>query len=238
MLGYDGLLGPDHRLDQALSANLAAAAAAVLRLAGWVAGPAPTNARLLVLGGQPAVVVGDPCNGLLLYTLFAGFVLAFLGPGRHKLWLIPLGIFVGARAQPGGGAWWGRRWRGGLLSLGLFEADVFAVLGQLWHPGGAPVAVPGLTAHGLPVAISYRLFYALLNLALVRLLLRGRFTKAVGAGYAVGYVLSVGLLVLGQRAALPVAAIAAHRVLDVLSSPLPVLFALPLALLSRRGPGA
>lgn len=93
-LGYDGLLGPDHRLDQALSANLAAAAAAVLRLAGWAASPAPTNARLLVLGSQPAVVVGDPCNGLLLYALFAGFVLAFPGPGRHKLWFVPLGIFI------------------------------------------------------------------------------------------------------------------------------------------------
>lgn len=127
---------------------------------------------------------------------------------------------------------------GGLLSLGLFEADVFAILGRLWHPGGAPVAVPGLTTHGLPVAISYRLLYALLNLALVQLLLRGRFTKAAGAGYAVGYVLSVGLLVLGQRAGLPAAAIAAHQVLDVLSSPLPVLFALPLAMLSRWGPGA
>ncbi len=93
-LGYDGWLGPQGRLDHALSANLAAAAGALLRLAGFAAATAPTHPTLLLLNGQQAVVVGDPCNGLLMYALFAGFVGAFPGPGRHKLWFVPLGIFV------------------------------------------------------------------------------------------------------------------------------------------------
>lgn len=124
-----------------------------------------------------------------------------------------------------------------LLGLGLFEATAFAALGRLWHPGGgAPAAVPGLTTHGWSVAISYRLLYAVLNVALLHLLLRGRYTVAAVLGYAAGYAAGAGLLWLGQRAGWPVAALTGHRVLDVLSSPLPVMFAYPLALLA--GPRA
>jgi len=124
-----------------------------------------------------------------------------------------------------------------LLGLGLFEDEVFAALGRLWHPGGgAPAAVSGLTTHGLPVAISYRLLYAALNVALLHLLLRGRATKAAVAGYAVGYAAGAGLLLLGHRAGLPGATVMAHRLLDVLSSPLPIMVAYPLALLDRPSP--
>ena len=94
VLGYDGLLGPNNPLDHALSANLAAAAAAALQLAGWAARVDHAAPTLLVLNGLPAVVVGDPCNGLLLYALFAGFVVAFPGAGRHKCWFVPLGVLA------------------------------------------------------------------------------------------------------------------------------------------------
>ena len=122
---------------------------------------------------------------------------------------------------------------GALAGLGLFEEAVFAALGQLWHPGRAAAAVPGLTTHGLPVAVSYRLLYAMLNVALLHVLLRGRYTATAGLGYAAGYAVSVGLLLLGRQAGLPAAATTAHRLLDLLSSPLPVLFAYPLALVSQ-----
>jgi len=54
--------------------------------------------------------------------------------------------------------------------------------------------------------------------------------------YAAGYVASAGLLLLGQFAGLPAAAITAHRLLNMLSSPLPVLFAYPLAIMGRSLP--
>lgn len=122
-----------------------------------------------------------------------------------------------------------------LAGLGLFEEAVFAALGHLWHPGSAAAsaALPGLTTHGLPVAISYRLLYAVLNVALLHVLLRGRYTTTAGLSYAAGYAVSVGLLLLGRQAGLPAAATTAHRLLDLLSSPLPVLFAYPLAMVSR-----
>ena len=46
------------------------------------------------MNGQAAVVVGPPCNGLILYALFGGFVVAFPGPWQRKLWYIPLGIAI------------------------------------------------------------------------------------------------------------------------------------------------
>jgi exosortase/archaeosortase family protein len=93
-LGYELVLGPDQRLDQALSRHVAKAAVAGLQTAGFAADIAPQAATTLTMLGQPAVVVGDPCNGLALYALFAGFVLAYPGQGRHKAWFIPLGIGV------------------------------------------------------------------------------------------------------------------------------------------------
>lgn len=122
-----------------------------------------------------------------------------------------------------------------LASVGMFEEAVFAALGQWWHPGtaAAAAAVSGLTTHGLPVAISYRLLYAALNVALLHVLLHGRCTAAAGLAYAAGYAVSVGLLLLGRQAGLPAAATTAHRLLDLLSSPLPVLLAYPLAMRGR-----
>jgi len=114
-LGYDGLLGPDGRLDHALSANLAAASGAVLRLATFAAGTAPANPFLVTLNGQPSVLVGDPCNGLLLYALFAGFVVAFPGPWRHKLWFVPLGIFA-------------------IYALNVARVALLALNHVYWHP--------------------------------------------------------------------------------------------------------
>jgi exosortase family protein XrtF len=47
------------------------------------------------VAGKPAVIVGDPCNGLVLYALFAGFVLAFPGgTWRRKLPFIAGGIVL------------------------------------------------------------------------------------------------------------------------------------------------
>lgn len=92
--GYEQWLQPDGRLDAALSVNIAAVSAGVLRVLGFPASIAATNPNLLMMGQQMAVFVGDPCNGLVLYALFAGFVLAYPGPIGRKLWFIPVGILA------------------------------------------------------------------------------------------------------------------------------------------------
>lgn len=154
-LAYDGLLGPDNRLDHFLSANLAAVAAATLRLAGWAAHVDLHEPRLLVLNGQPSVIVGDPCNGLLLYALFAGFILAFPGPWRHKGWFVPLGvlaIYALNVARVAGLALNHVYWRPTVdfNHHYTFTFVVYGAIGALWilwarRVANAPVLVP---AHG------------------------------------------------------------------------------------------
>ena len=48
--------------------------------------------RTVGIDGSHGVWIGDPCNGLTLFALFTGFVLAFPGPIKSKLWFIPVGI--------------------------------------------------------------------------------------------------------------------------------------------------
>ncbi|MBT9394860.1 archaeosortase/exosortase family protein [Hymenobacter sp. NST-14] len=93
--GYERTLAPAGHLDEALSRNLAAAGSGLLRLLGFATWPDAAQPRLLRMDGLPGVWVGDPCNGLVLYALFAGFVLALPGGGwRRKLAFIPAGIGV------------------------------------------------------------------------------------------------------------------------------------------------
>lgn len=90
--GYEQWLAHDGRLDALLCRQIAEGAAAVLRLSGFNASVSAEHASLLLLNNNPAVVVGPPCNGLVLYTLFGGFVVAFPGPWLRKLWYVPAGI--------------------------------------------------------------------------------------------------------------------------------------------------
>jgi exosortase family protein XrtF len=90
--GYEQGLARDGRLDLALCNQIANSSVAVLRVFGFDASISPTNSTLVLMNGQAAVIVGVPCNGLVLYALFGGFVLAFPGPWRSKLWFIPAGM--------------------------------------------------------------------------------------------------------------------------------------------------
>jgi exosortase family protein XrtF len=91
-LGYEQYLALDGRWDAALTENIATASVALLRLLGFPAAVAPTQSTLVLVNGMPTVSIWTACNGMVLYALFAGFVVAFPGPLRHKLWFIPLGI--------------------------------------------------------------------------------------------------------------------------------------------------
>lgn len=90
--GYEQWLKPDGRLDAALCEQITVAGVWLLRLLGFEAALSPQYATLVLMNRQPAVVIGPPCNGMVLYALFGGFVAAFPGPWRRKLWYIPAGI--------------------------------------------------------------------------------------------------------------------------------------------------
>ena len=90
--GYEQWLALDGRLDTALCIQISRASAALLHTLGFAATLDSASPNVLQMNGQAAVIVGIPCNGLILYALFSGFVLAFPGPWQRKLWFIPLGI--------------------------------------------------------------------------------------------------------------------------------------------------
>ncbi len=90
--GYVQWLAHDGWLDTMLCQNIARSGVAVLQALGF---PATLDARsspLVLMAGEQSVIVGPPCNGLVLYALFAGFVLAFPGPWARKAWFIPAGM--------------------------------------------------------------------------------------------------------------------------------------------------
>jgi hypothetical protein len=120
-----------------------------------------------------------------------------------------------------------------LFALGQFEEAVFAGLTHVWQlvpdalsPADWRQGQPsGLSTHGLPVGISYRLLYCGLSVLVLHVLLRGRTTRLVAMSYASALLLSWLLLLLGQRMSSILASEQGHRLLDLLCSPLPMLLA-------------
>jgi len=49
-------------------------------------------AKILDNNYTHGVWIGEPCNGVKIFGVFAIFILAFPGRIKHKLWYIPLGI--------------------------------------------------------------------------------------------------------------------------------------------------
>ncbi len=49
--------------------------------------------RLGILGSG-GVVIGAPCDGIVLLALFTVFMIAYAGPLKHKVWYLPMGLLV------------------------------------------------------------------------------------------------------------------------------------------------
>ena len=88
---YDLWLLPDGTVDRWLSLNVAWVSGALLDGLGF---EAFVHGRTLTLPGVPGVRIANGCNGLSTLGLFVGFVLAYPGRARRRLWFIPLGIFA------------------------------------------------------------------------------------------------------------------------------------------------
>ncbi|WP_019946928.1 exosortase X [Hymenobacter aerophilus] len=153
VLGYEHGLERAGRLDDALSRNLAVVAAGLLRVVGIAAGTDPAGPTTVTMFGQAAVYVGNPCNGLVLYALFAGFVLAYPGSGRRRLWFIPLGLAAIYAINV---------LRIALLAINhtywyhtvefnhhyTFTFVAYGAILVLWHQWVRPHALPATVAHG------------------------------------------------------------------------------------------
>lgn len=92
--GYEEYLSPNTKFDHRTSHFIAEQAAAII---GWFGHEtAVVNwsiyPNLIVVDGKASVSVATQCNGLPMLFLFAGFLLAYPGPWRRKVWFIPAGI--------------------------------------------------------------------------------------------------------------------------------------------------
>ncbi|HSI91325.1 MAG TPA: archaeosortase/exosortase family protein [Adhaeribacter sp.] len=90
-LFYDLWMFPDGRLDTWLSLQEVYLSSEVLQLVGYNAG---AQGDRLTINGYPVVAVGNPCNAMVLFALFAGFIIAYPGPWKAKLYYIPVGIIA------------------------------------------------------------------------------------------------------------------------------------------------
>jgi exosortase family protein XrtF len=50
--------------------------------------------RLIGIDGTGGLWIGDNCDGLFLFAVFTGFIVAYPGSWKHKLWYIPVGIVI------------------------------------------------------------------------------------------------------------------------------------------------
>jgi exosortase family protein XrtF len=91
------LVKPYTSLDRFLSLQLVYASAFVLSIFGYI--PVLTVATeevVIDVEGSTGmgVWVGEPCNGLALFSLFAIFIIAYPGKWKHKAWYLPFGIIA------------------------------------------------------------------------------------------------------------------------------------------------
>lgn len=78
-----------------LNHRVAFDASLFLKTFGYTTGIEPGNHQFLIdINNKKMVGVGNPCNGLELFVLFAGFIICFPGGAKNKLWFIPLGVLI------------------------------------------------------------------------------------------------------------------------------------------------
>jgi exosortase family protein XrtF len=94
-IGYNLWLEPDGRLDQWLTGITASATSKILAVFGYQTSYAvfPSKSTIYI-DGKHLLGIAHVCNGLVLYALFAGFLVSFPGSWQNKLWFIPVGMFL------------------------------------------------------------------------------------------------------------------------------------------------
>ena len=89
-------LHPRTKLDLLVINNLISISSAILVFFNYnlIDYPYRENIRTMGIDGSHGLWIGDPCNGLTLFALFAGFILAYPGKIKWKLLYIPLGLIT------------------------------------------------------------------------------------------------------------------------------------------------
>jgi len=94
-VAYQYFLKDSTLLDEWLIHSMVLSVESVLRWMGFAlyeVSTADFRWQLGIANSVGMLEIGAPCDGLVLFALFAVFVLAFPGPWRRKAWFIPVGI--------------------------------------------------------------------------------------------------------------------------------------------------
>ena len=93
---YAYWLRPNTLLDEVVIHSMVLAGEWVMTSTGWeVIPPAQAGLRSSFgVAGSGGVWIADSCDGVVLFALFAMFMLAFPGRIHHKLWFIPVGVLL------------------------------------------------------------------------------------------------------------------------------------------------
>ncbi|MBK9402336.1 MAG: exosortase family protein XrtF [Bacteroidetes bacterium] len=94
-ISYDFFIAPAGKVDAALNYRVATDAGIILDLLGYDGGTQPGDRQTIVcIKNETMVGVGNPCNGLELFVLFAGFIICFPGSWKNKWWYILIGSLI------------------------------------------------------------------------------------------------------------------------------------------------
>lgn len=95
LLVYEGYLRPLGQPDQFLTVTTAQAGSTFLNILGFNTHAVPVeDTAMLVLNNEPVLTIARNCNGLIVFVLFAAFIILFPKYFKIKLFFIPLGISV------------------------------------------------------------------------------------------------------------------------------------------------
>ena len=90
-IAYETWISPAEFIDGAININVLEIAKNILLLTGY---EADYYGRYIYIGRDVGVYLGDPCNGLSLFALFAIFIIAYPGKWLLKVPFIFIGIFL------------------------------------------------------------------------------------------------------------------------------------------------
>ena len=95
VLIYNFIIEPDGRVDDFLTEWSAAAGSNVLNFLGFNTRYAATGSgQLLFMEEMSLLGIAHPCNGLILYAIFLGFILLFPSSFRSKLGISLAGLTI------------------------------------------------------------------------------------------------------------------------------------------------
>ncbi len=89
---YEIWLHPSEIIDVWIVRNTLGCALLILKFFGYHVFSG--SDRLMGIDGTNGLWMGDNCNSLELCALYTGFILAFPGGWKRKIWFVPLGVIL------------------------------------------------------------------------------------------------------------------------------------------------